>query len=183
MAQLRCSACGAAVDEADVTCPGCGSLLGVPGAVSRVEEALTAVLDVAAGSARQSPVMCSTPGCGQPATRGRTVCRMCFVRGAQTRTYVLLTPWGDRVILTEGTSVPIGRSRDFSSYAARLDGMDSVSRSHAFFECRDGRLVVRDLDSTNGTRVNGARIAAQQETTLVPGDVVTLGGQVEFIVG
>ena len=38
-----------------------------------------------------------------------------------------------------------------------------VSRRHARLERRDGVWTVRDLDSTNFTRVNGQRIRREQE--------------------
>jgi hypothetical protein len=48
----------------------------------------------------------------------------------------------------------------------------AVSRSHAVIDVDDGHATVRDLGSTNGTYVNGKRVAT---ATLMPGDVVTLG--------
>ena len=48
----------------------------------------------------------------------------------------------------------------------------SVSRNHAVLEVHDGKLVVRDTGSTNGTFVNGERI---QLRTLRPGDLVAFG--------
>ena len=48
-----------------------------------------------------------------------------------------------------------------------------VSGRHARFMPLDNRLVVEDLDSTNGTRVNGSPIAMPQE--LVDGDLVQIG--------
>lgn len=47
-----------------------------------------------------------------------------------------------------------------------------VSRSHARIECEAGRYVIVDLDSANGTRVNGLPV---QRATLAPGDLVTIG--------
>lgn len=48
----------------------------------------------------------------------------------------------------------------------------SVSRNHAMLELQDGKLVVRDMASTNGTFVNGERV---QLRTLKAGDVVAFG--------
>ncbi|HET8632169.1 MAG TPA: FHA domain-containing protein, partial [Thermomicrobiales bacterium] len=62
----------------------------------------------------------------------------------------------------------------------RQDGNDvvlddaRVSRQHARLESRDGGLVVTDLGSANGTRVNGRTIVGSQP--LRPGDVLQLGG-------
>jgi hypothetical protein len=48
----------------------------------------------------------------------------------------------------------------------------SVSRKHARLSFRDGHWVLRDLDSTNGTRVNGKRVV---RCRLEPGDRLSLG--------
>lgn len=56
-----------------------------------------------------------------------------------------------------------------------LGGDRELSRRHARVQrLGDGRLLLEDLGSTNGTVVNGARIAAP--TLLSPGDQVELGG-------
>ncbi len=48
----------------------------------------------------------------------------------------------------------------------------SVSRRHAELSAEGGRVSLRDLDSANGTLVNGARGAT---FAIVPGDIVTFG--------
>jgi hypothetical protein len=48
----------------------------------------------------------------------------------------------------------------------------SVSRHHARLVFRDHKWIVRDLDSTNGTIVNGTRVGRCE---LRPGDCVVLG--------
>jgi adenylate cyclase len=48
----------------------------------------------------------------------------------------------------------------------------TISRRHAELECRDGIVTVRDLGSSNGTFVNGARI---ETATVTAGDTVTFG--------
>jgi hypothetical protein len=51
-------------------------------------------------------------------------------------------------------------------------GHPSVSRKHARLSFRDGHWVLRDLESTNGTRVNGTRVV---RCRLEPGDRLSLG--------
>lgn len=48
-----------------------------------------------------------------------------------------------------------------------------ASGRHARLYDRDGHVYLEDLNSTNGTYVNGARVQAQQE--LRPGDVIRIG--------
>ena len=64
--------------------------------------------------------------------------------------------------------------RDSALVDATLDHR-SVSRRHARLTRRDGRLRVEDLNSTNGTRVNGRRLEPFAPRVLAPGDAVALG--------
>jgi len=56
-----------------------------------------------------------------------------------------------------------------------IDGT-TVSRRHARITVAAGALTIEDLDSTNGTHVNGTRISAP--TRLAPGDEFALGSEV-----
>lgn len=62
----------------------------------------------------------------------------------------------------------IGRSRDAD---LRVDDR-WISRIHCEISDLEGSLVVRDLESTNGTLVNGHRV---REALLLPGDRLTVG--------
>jgi len=57
-------------------------------------------------------------------------------------------------------------------------GHASVSRRHARLTFRDGNWVLRDLDSTNGTLVNGQPVV---RCVLLPGDVLTLGDEAVLV--
>jgi FHA domain-containing protein/uncharacterized protein DUF1707 len=65
----------------------------------------------------------------------------------------------------------IGRS----SGCQLVVGDDTVSRRHAELRVQDGRWLLRDLGSSNGTWVNGRRVI---EAEVLPGDVVQLGAHV-----
>jgi DNA-binding winged helix-turn-helix (wHTH) protein len=56
-----------------------------------------------------------------------------------------------------------------------IDGT-TVSRRHARITVARGAATIEDLDSTNGTHVNGTRISAP--TRLAPGDEFALGSEV-----
>jgi pSer/pThr/pTyr-binding forkhead associated (FHA) protein len=64
----------------------------------------------------------------------------------------------------------IGRSE---ADPGRLGDDPELSRRHAQISTRDGQILVEDLGSTNGTFVNGERIAAP--TPVRPGDHVEVG--------
>ncbi|MFN8373384.1 MAG: FHA domain-containing protein [Anaerolineae bacterium] len=61
---------------------------------------------------------------------------------------------------------------DLSTYAAYQMG---VSRTHAFIEREQNQLTLHDLNSRNGTFVNGQRIVPEQPKVLHNGDEVRLG--------
>ena len=66
-------------------------------------------------------------------------------------------------------SFVLGRRPDCDLVVA--DG--TVSRRHATLTCEDGRWTIRDLDSSNGTWVNGWRV--WESGRVEPGDAVQLG--------
>lgn len=84
----------------------------------------------------------------------------------------LVLPTGDRVPLGEYV-VTIGRATD----ATIVLGDPNVSRRHAEIRPQGDGFVVVDLASTNGTKVNGARIA---EHPLRDGDEVIFGNTVVY---
>lgn len=74
------------------------------------------------------------------------------------------------------TPVTIGREEDNS---VQLND-ERVSRFHAKIQDEDGRLILTDLDSTNGTRVNGHPV---QVRVLQFGDQLTFGRSVLVVGG
>jgi predicted component of type VI protein secretion system len=72
----------------------------------------------------------------------------------------------------EGDQLIIGR--DASNGVAINDA--EISRKHSRLSFQGGKYVLEDLGSTNGTFVNGQRLAGP--VVLKPGDVVSLGEQI-----
>ncbi len=57
-----------------------------------------------------------------------------------------------------------------------LDFDDAVSHRHALLSCQpDGTLIVRDIGSTNGTKLNGVELTAMIDAPIKEGDELTLG--------
>ena len=66
--------------------------------------------------------------------------------------------------------VVIGRTREVADIV--LDGDDRVSRHHAALIFTSGEFYVEDLESTNGSFINGRRI---KRAKLQPGDILRIG--------
>ena len=67
-------------------------------------------------------------------------------------------------------TIPVTIGREEGN-ALRLND-ERVSRYHAKVQHEDGDVIITDLDSTNGTRVNGATVQIRR---LRPGDQVSVG--------
>ncbi|MFD3735949.1 FHA domain-containing protein [Streptomyces sp. NPDC058632] len=90
---------------------------------------------------------------------------------APTRLHVVAGPDAGGVHLLHGGEIRIGRSADAD---VPLDDPD-VSRLHcAVTVGRDGRVSVADLDSTNGTTLDGRRVGSRP-VGLAPGALLRIG--------
>jgi pSer/pThr/pTyr-binding forkhead associated (FHA) protein len=77
--------------------------------------------------------------------------------------------------LTDGPSVLIDKPILLFGRHEECDvqlNSKKVSRRHCLLAQTDDYLVVRDLGSTNGVKVNGQRVTVGQ---LIPGDELTIG--------
>src|SRR6266550_4828708 len=88
-----------------------------------------------------------------------------MVRGAM-RAQLIPADNGPSIELVKDLSV-VGRKEDCD---VRLDHK-SVSKQHCVIVKTDGLLLVRDLGSTNGTRVNGQRV---RRAALLPNDTLAV---------
>jgi two-component system response regulator AtoC len=96
------------------------------------------------------------------------------------RTFLVIHVEGEEssssvIDVPEGGEVTIGRSRG----ATVVVDHEKVSRLHARFRRYGDRLDLEDLESRNGTRVNGERIEGQR--TLAPGDEIAIGSATIFV--
>jgi hypothetical protein len=77
--------------------------------------------------------------------------------------------------------VGIGRMKDSTENSKTInlssfDAYDSgVSRAHARLERAGKRLFIRDLNSTNGTRINGKRVVPMNVHEIHHGDRIEFG--------
>jgi hypothetical protein len=122
----------------------------------------------------RDPTVAPAPG----GIRGDDTGTMVFRRPAPspTRAVLRLAPRDgfERVIEVDGTPLTLGRAPDNGLVLADR----RVSRHHARLQARRGTLVITDLGSTNGSRVNGVRV---DECVLGAGDRVVLGDTVLIV--
>ena len=123
-----------------------------------------------AGREREAPSqdsMILTPAAAAAAGLGRAATRRKSVRLVVQRSPSLEE--GDEFQLNSAP-VTVGRGGQNDLV---LEGDEFASARHARIEVRGDGAWVQDLDSTNGTYVNGARVAGAQR--LDAGDVVRVG--------
>jgi transcriptional regulator with GAF, ATPase, and Fis domain len=74
-----------------------------------------------------------------------------------------------------GFALPPGRDLEAGREADLTIDHESVSRRHVRFEWTADSLFVRDLESTNGTRVNGRKLAPKERAPIGVGASLLLG--------
>ena len=72
----------------------------------------------------------------------------------------------------------IGKSKVHADYS--LENNSAISRTHCEIVRRNGVSYLRDLNSTNGTYVDGKRLAPDEEVLLKNNTVIRLGDE-DFI--
>ena len=92
----------------------------------------------------------------------------------ESQRYTEVTPSKDKPLLIGRSheSLPVQPDVDFTPFLVEQHG---VSRRHALVRLRDLRLEMQDLNSTNGTSINGFRFRPKETHQLRSGDVITLG--------
>ncbi|KAF5356466.1 hypothetical protein D9757_012469 [Collybiopsis confluens] len=94
------------------------------------------------------------------------------------------------IVLTLGEPITLGRqgiyedsSKEespsngyFSTGLGSQSSMNSVSRSHALvWVDHDGMVFIQDLESSNGTYINGVRLTSKLPSPLKDSDILRLG--------
>jgi pSer/pThr/pTyr-binding forkhead associated (FHA) protein len=82
---------------------------------------------------------------------------------------------GSELLLEDGQEIMVGRYGDVDLVLAE----DMVSRQHARIALDDGRILIEDLGSTNGTFVNGEKI---RKEVLKEGDRILIGTNILKVV-
>jgi FHA domain len=174
MDTVTCSVCKKETAPGDY-CKNCTSKL-----VAAVPE----VPDVAVETGSTTPdaeKRCATPGCGQPLKEDATECRYCgepVDRLAQeSAANTLIFPWGDHLI-GEDEALTLGREQP--PFSAQLAEYPNVGRTHARVARSEGSMQITDLNSRNGTHIDGRRIPPGLPEELRSGQILRLGATLEI---
>ncbi len=148
-----------------------------PVAIGRIPVELDDALENGAVASEPAPEP-AAPGVPRGGIRGDGSSTLVFRRPAPVPTRAMLRIVGrdgdERTIEVDGTPLTLGRASDNGLVIAD----PRVSRHHARLQARHGTLVLTDLASTNGSRVNGVRV---DECALGTGDRVLLGDTVLLV--
>ena len=174
MARVKvCRLCGQHNEPDELFCAddSCGTSLADVNAVDTSElERLAAEANAAEADAADGADGGSADGGGQqnqaPNAGGQT---MREGQGAQVAPCALVFPWGR---VSVAGQLGVGREAGFSPISGQLDNFPTVSRRHAMVGVAQGQWMVQDLGSTNGTYVNGTRLAKDETRAIQNGDQI-----------
>jgi hypothetical protein len=167
---MRCYDCGRPQAEGRQFC-GCGGNYFVE---SREEDAQPA----ADGAAPAGPPGAQAPDTPAPDTPAPDAPAPVSFAGRPRQLTVTLV-MNSQIIrqdVAAGGRVALGRDERMSPFAAVLKADDLVGRRHAVIEYgADGKALIRDEYSLNGTVVNGEELRPGEERTLAETDQIRLG--------
>lgn len=139
---------------------GCGASLADVAATERPAPT-QAGFEVGPGAGRETAASVAADASGGPAS-GPASAALAF-------------DWGEvRVV----GSLNVGRDAEFSPIAGRLLALDSISRKHARLAFEGTLLIVQDLQSTNGTFLNGRLIRPGVAVPVGDGDQIAFSSEV-----
>jgi pSer/pThr/pTyr-binding forkhead associated (FHA) protein len=133
--------------------------------------------DPRAATGRIEVLWPTVPAPGSP-NRGGRVSPVVLAVEADRYPYTPRSRPVERFVVVARYPIVVGRAPDVD-----VSVWDrSASRRHAQLDWRGDRWTLRDLESTNGTRVNGARVGNTQPANLRPGDEIEIGHHARLVV-
>jgi len=159
--------CGHEVSDAALMCPSCGAAVAPPTTSAPTPAPWLVTAQPSPQSEVRSevdpetppPAVCSADWCRRPVPADATACDYCGtpVAGrAPAPTPELALPDGTRLPLAG--RLLLGREADDPRVRASLAPFEGVSRRHAEVSWDGGALDIVDLETLNGTYVDGVRV-------------------------
>lgn len=168
---IVCTQCGATALLGEAFCDNCGASLSAPAPVGTPSytppPALAAQPVYPAPQPSRAAPAVSTPALTAPVQATLAPARLVF--------------GGASLALPAAAEATVGRSDPVSSYTPEVDlaqhgALDhGVGRRHARLFIQHGQVLIEDLDSTNGSLVNGQRLVPHQPLALRDGDQIQFG--------
>jgi hypothetical protein len=192
-----CPQCGTAVIPGEAFCDTCGAALlgptrpaqgggapGLPFGGVPPQPSYPAPQPVAPQPAPAAPAPIVTPAAPAPIVTPPIVTPPQAAQPARTSlapARLVVQGTGAAVTLPAAPQAVVGRADAVSNFFPDVDltphgALESgVGRRHVRLFVQGGAVLVEDLDSTNGTFLNGARLAPRQPATLGGGEELRLG--------
>lgn len=158
---IECSTCHYQDFEGALFCSNCGALLGSP---------------------EKSPTVTDHFGTHESAPEPQPIKVEIPSMDTHTARVCIKIKENDQIIPLDGTheftlgrvsgNQPILPDIDLTPFQAYEGG---VSRLHATIQVDTDQVLITDLGSANGTRINGKKMAAHSVLELVDGDMISLG--------
>lgn len=92
----------------------------------------------------------------------------------ETYAHLLRRRTGETIAVTSPEFV-LGKDPSQTDYC--IEGNSAISRSHAAILCTLGKYAVADRNATNGTYVNGSKLAPFQKAAIQEGDILRLADE------
>jgi hypothetical protein len=179
---FNCPQCGVAAIPGEAFCDNCGAALGIPGASGQppvaapppvAQPAAPAQPAARALPAQPAPPPAAPPPAAPPSTTPALATLASVRLDVDGTPASLALPASDEAIVGRADAASnFQPDIDLTPYGALERG---VSRRHVRLALRDGQVTAEDLDSINGTMLNGQRLPARQPTPLANGDRLIVG--------
>ena len=167
MARVKiCNLCGQHNPPDELFCVDCGTSLADvsvvdPSLIQSAEEPDDAAVERVDAQTHGQSRQNQTPAASASTVRD--------IDPVQAAPCALRFPWGRVPVAGQ---LGVGRESEFSPISGQLDSFTTVSRRHAVVGSAQGQWTVRDLGSTNGTYLNGERLAEGETRAISNGDQV-----------
>lgn len=178
-AEIICTQCGIPALAGEAFCDNCGTPLPLPAAMPQPAYPAPQPVGGAVAPAPAPPVAVQPQPASPPVAVPAPALRATLAPAA-----LEVEGSGQRVPLPAAPQALVGRADPASSHYPEIDlgpfgGLEQgVGRRHLRLFVESGQLMAEDLDSVNGTAINGQRLARRTPVPLRPGDRLVVGRMV-----